>query len=572
MRMERGAIPYGVLLLLAAVLGASVLAGWAVLRGQRHNPPPWRRLATALDEERVDAGRIQILRDKIYAVSFRTRQEGWVTDSMGHAFHTVDGGVTFMRVPASGRTLALVSDVDPEAADHEIAGQVGSGPIVGIEWLSPERAVAFGLNDPARLVTTDAGASWKRVPIPDNFIVDSAHAGRSIWTCAVFGRPITRSRDGGDSFERTRTSPYEAPHGCFRISFADDRHGWVADGSGGVFETSDGGDTWQPLHLPEKSAVGHGRAIARLSADEGWVTFGDPEQAWRSRAYFTGDGGKTWAVKDPPVAVVAQLMRGSAWGDGVVFPVEGQRLRFVAGGDLVRETPIVGQRDQAIGLVRGREPLASGHIAAFTGAALIETFDDGRSWSTFARVRDGTPIQRSLIADGLRLVQLTDGRVLRLEVPTFGEETLVPSAQPAFDRYRLDAVERRRRGAPPAVGPLGQLAAAPEGSLIATFEKVPAIRFDPVRLVWTERKSTVGGDGPTVEVTADERRRLLRAIAAAVERPDDGHHLPGQADLEVDLTWQSGAGPVDSAEFREGGRGPAHRVRDLLAPYIAARR
>ncbi len=568
MRLERGAIPYGVLLLVAAVLGASVLAGWAVLRG-----PPWKRLATAVDEERVDAGRVQIVRDGIWAVSFRTRQEGWVTDARGHAFHTLDGGVTFMPVPADGRTLALVSDFDPEAADHDSAGgQVGSGPIVAIEWLSPERAVAFGLNDPVRLVTANAGASWKRLPVPDNFIFDSTHAGRSVWTCGVFGRPIARSRDGGDTFQRTRTTPYQAPHGCFRISFADDRHGWVADDSGGVFETSDGGDTWQPLRVPERPAVASGRAVARLSADEGWVTFGDPGLAWQSQAFFTEDGGRTWSVKDPPAAVVAQFMRGSAWGDGVVFPVEGKRLRFVVDGDLVRETPVVAQRDQAIGLVRGRELLEPGHIAAFTGAALIETFDDGRSWSMFARVRDGTPIQRSLMVDGRRLVQLTDGRVLRLEIPTFGDVTLVRSAQPAFDRYRLDAVEHRRRGAPPPSGPLAELAAAPDGSLQVSLEKIPANHFDIVHIVWTGVKSEIGGEGrPTVSLPPAERRRLLDAIAAAVERPDDGHHGPTM-DLEVDLTWQWGAGPVESAEFREGGRGPAHRVRDLLAPYVAARR
>jgi len=575
---------------------AGVFGGWAAFRSRpRHVRPTAAQIAAAIGGERVDTGRVQIAGgdhsdNRIAVISFRTRQEGWVTLESGYAFHTVDGGETFTPVPANGHTLAFAS-----RADGAEEGRVGYQSLQAIHWLSPERGVAFGTNVPALLVTTDAGASWtwqSRLDEKEWYLFASAHAGRSLWTCGYEG-PIYRSRDGGDSFQRTRTTPFSPKEKCVHLSFADESVGWAASHDT-LYETRDGGDTWKQFpHLssgrgPDKNMVV--RAILRVSATEGWMvadnedrSWSSPrsERVWSSLALFTADAGINWWSRRLSTTIAAKLRGGSASGEGVVFATQDERLRFMVGDELVRETPMIEQRGREMGVIRGREPLEPGHIVAFAGQALIESFDDGRSWSTFARVEDGT-IRRSLqVDDQLRLVELADGRVLQ-RFYSGGVLRFEASKQAEFDRYRMNVVENRRNGKPAPTGPFAALAQAREGSLVVTVQKVRASHADVVRIAWTDRKATIGG----LDIGPTELRRLLFGIAVAVEQPDDGCRasvldFDDDLDLNADLAWQLGAAPIQHAAFRDRAGecnvktdgpidGRAHRVRVLLAPYITA--
>jgi len=564
--------------LTVAVIVAFAFGGWMAFRTFRPRStfrPTADQLAAALGGERVDTGRVQIAPGWIAVVSFRTRQEGWVTYESGYAFHTVDGGETFAPVPANGHTLAFAS----HAGGGE-KGRVGHQSIQGIHWLSPERAVAFGGNVPALLVTTDAGASWKwrsRLDEDEWYLFASAHAGRLLWTCGYEG-PIYRSRDGGDSFQRTRTTPFSPNEKCVHLSFADERLGWAASHRT-LYATNDGGDTWKERPVPARSAPAPVvRAIVRVSATEGWIAAGG--DAWSPLVFHTIDAGIDWSPRHPPAAIAAKLRAGSAWGEGVVYAAQGERLRFMVGDELVRETPLLERRDWSTGMIRGREPLEPEHIAAFAGQALIESFDDGRSWSTFARVEDGT-IRRSLrVDDRLRLVELADGRILQRFFS--GAVRLEASQQPEFDRYRMNVVEHVRSGKPAPTGPFAALAQARKGSLVVTLQKVRASHADVVRIAWTDERATIDGH----EIGSTELRRLLFGIAVAVEQPDNecrasAVDFSDDLDLNADLAWQSGIAPIQHAAFGDTANecnvkmdgpieGRTHRVRALLAPYIAA--
>jgi hypothetical protein len=258
---------------------------------------------------------------------------------------------------------------------------------------------------------------------------------------------------------------------------------------------------------------------------------------------------------------------------------DGHLLQFSLGGELVRSTPVVQVNDHAFESVRGREPLEAGHLGGFTDHALIESFDDGRSWSTVARVDDGR-IRRAVRADGRWLLELADGRLMTGVGAGFG---LAPSAQPAFDRHRMARVEAQRRGLPAPPGPLTALAAAAEGSLDVRLATQGCFDSSAVgtRLVWTAERASLTVEGrPPIALAPDARKELLRGLAAAVEVPDDGNH-GCTTELSAELTWRAGTAAPEKARFGESDcqmegeppePGPAHRVRDLLSSLSARRR
>jgi len=407
---------------------------------------------------------------------------------------------------------------------------------------------------------------------------------------------VFRSRDGGGTFARTARTPFNDDDRCMALSFVDDQLGWAGGMSGTLFETRDGGERWRRLRAPRRGPPTGATftsgapvypyettGVWRLSADEGWVVMSEESNRQRSWTYFTADGGASWIERPAPEDVAVGLAGGSRWGEGRVVAVEGGLLRFTLGGELVRTTPLVQAKEHLFETVRGHEPLEPGHLGGFTDHALVESFDDGRSWSTVARVADGR-IRRAVRADGDWLVELADGRLVtpRMGGGAYG---LAPSIQPAFDRFRMMRVGAHRQGLPAPPGPLAALAAAPEGRLEVRLAKMGCDGGGAVdtRLVWTaERASLTIADRPPVALAPEARQQLLRRLAAAVEVPDDAHH-GCTTELSAALTWRAGAAAPENAHFSESDcqwqgepaeTGPAHRVRDLLlsppAPWTAS--
>src|SRR5262249_352764 len=153
---------------------------------------------------------------------------------------------------------------------------------------------------------------------------------------------------------------------------------------GTLYETFDGGDSWTRLRSPRQPRPTGATTIsdrpvfdvrvagvALQSAREGWVTIEQENSSDVTWTFVTGDGGRTGVEAKPPGAIAARLNGGSVWGgDGAVIP-HGVRLAFYAGGELVRETPLIaaasGPRTPEI--IRAREPLEPGHISAWTDHA-----------------------------------------------------------------------------------------------------------------------------------------------------------------------------------------------------------
>jgi hypothetical protein len=176
-------------------------------------------------------------------ISFRTRQEGWVTLESGYAFHTVDGGETFTPVPANGHTLAFASARRTAlrragSATSPSRRSTGYRPSAG--GVRHERSCAARYDGRGRELGRGRVASTRRSGICLPALTRAARSGPA----GTEGPNLPKPRRRGDSFQRTRTTPFSPKEKCVHLSFADESVGWAASHDT-LYETRDGGDTWK---------------------------------------------------------------------------------------------------------------------------------------------------------------------------------------------------------------------------------------------------------------------------------------------------------------------------------------
>jgi len=152
--------------------------------------------------------------------------------------------------------------------------------------------------------STDAGATWKEASLPPafpkaeggetvrfTFWLTPGHASQPlVWWAGTSPPALFRSLDGGDTWESVRGfnehpmrhtwigygEPYEIPGGntlhSIQIDPRDPNHMYFGISASGVFETTDGGESWQPLNkgiisyfLPDPEAeFGHDPHCLRI--------------------------------------------------------------------------------------------------------------------------------------------------------------------------------------------------------------------------------------------------------------------------------------------------------------------
>jgi photosystem II stability/assembly factor-like uncharacterized protein len=235
-------------------------------------------------------------------VHARNEREAWVVgtafegSSAGRIFHTTDGGRTWTTQYADS-TAGIFLD--------------------GVAFVDARRGVAFG--DPLDgrllvLVTTDAGATWRRVgaeSLPPVGAGEAAFAasgtsitarGREIWI-GTGGGAVARvfhSPDGGDTW-RVFDTPAKgaASKGIFGLAFGDGGTGVAVGGdyqqrdasAENLLLTADGGKTWRVAGSGGLSGIQYGVAYAGKSA---LVSTGPPSSA------ISTDGGASWARLEGP--------------------------------------------------------------------------------------------------------------------------------------------------------------------------------------------------------------------------------------------------------------------------------
>ena len=188
----------------------------------------------------------------------------------------------------------------------------------------------------------------------------------SVLLAAWFGAATAIAADGWTTLP---TAPYTLNNKQDAIAFTTARHGWYGNGTGTLYATQDGGDTWRDIWRNPGTYI---RALA--FADERTGFLGNvgidryAEGTDTSPLYMTQDGGTTWQP---------------------IVPSSGPQIAGICAIDILRV-------DGAVRAIR-----AGGRVGG--PAAMMESFDQGATW----RSRDMSSIT-GMILD-IRFLDETTG-------------------------------------------------------------------------------------------------------------------------------------------------------------------
>ena len=216
--------------------------------------------AGAASTPRVDPDVTVVSACRLSLISFRTAQDGWLSDYCGNVFRTADGGEGWTRDLVAEKSLFeqdIAATAAPATASPEakaFAAGAGTslealqrmakrGHLEFMHWFSPTEAVTGGYIGAFVLRTTDAGKSWTRVAVASKQSVYAiATRGDVIWTCGSSGE-INASSDRGRTW-RALKSPIGSER-CAQLSLLGDRQALAVSLYGGTrWTTADGGATW----------------------------------------------------------------------------------------------------------------------------------------------------------------------------------------------------------------------------------------------------------------------------------------------------------------------------------------
>jgi photosystem II stability/assembly factor-like uncharacterized protein len=237
----------------------------------------------------------------IYFVDSTT---GWAAGEAGMVYRTTDGGVNWEPQPTGyAGDISFIYFIDRNRG--WMLGRSGG------------KTSGEGESESILFMTANGGRYWIRKPLPNVtslYFIDA----KTGW---AVGRNSTllKTIDGGAewnrvwSVEKLIKSPIEAPNSNFGFSdikFTDAKHGWLignfygpARGDiGGVFTTSDGGETWKrvPLAIQTRNNSGlftPGSLNSAHFTDAKTGTITGEMYDGEKRFFFalhTRDGGMSW--------------------------------------------------------------------------------------------------------------------------------------------------------------------------------------------------------------------------------------------------------------------------------------
>jgi photosystem II stability/assembly factor-like uncharacterized protein len=241
----------------------------------------------------VDGGRHWTpLSARLAGFDFLDARRGYATGGRGRGscvFATTDGAASWHVLPSSCRSFSL-SSVD--FVDGSTGFAAGGLPYYVAD--KPFQAV---------LVTHDGGRSWQTVfrgvaerspglPIVRLAMADALHGLSATGGCKMgqngpCGGAVLATRDGGRSWRNTGRS-------AGRLALAGSAHAWVVPacelGCDMIWQTTDGGRTWQALVRPANAA------FSTLEAAGPWLLATGELGTYRSL-----DGGRSWRPFFAPV-------------------------------------------------------------------------------------------------------------------------------------------------------------------------------------------------------------------------------------------------------------------------------
>lgn len=140
----------------------------------------------------------------------------------------------------------------------------------------------------------------------------------------IVGSVIYRTNDGGYTWHSQGHS-YNYDYHLKSVFFINEDTGWVAGEYNELLKTNNGGQTWNPLYLPDSCLF---YDLYFVNPDTGWV-LGTAYTLQVRRIYHTTDGGNTWEIqKDSGGTSISMISDSVGWVSG-----GGQMLHTINGGN-----------------------------------------------------------------------------------------------------------------------------------------------------------------------------------------------------------------------------------------------
>ncbi len=270
--------------------------------------PPLRPIVTE-----QSSGTAEVLQ----AVSPVSDETVWVSGHGGMILRTMDGGSSWLRIPAPGGDSLQFRDIHAFSSRAAVALTSGEGPAsriyrtadAGDTW-----SLAFLMNDPAGFMSCldfwdeDRGFAFGDTFDGSPYVLVTGDGGRS-WT-RVGADALPAGNEGEGGFAASGT--------CARTGGQGD--GWIGTGAGGsarILATSDYGGSWAATEVP--MARGDMAGIFTLAVEGG-----------RPVMALGGDLDSREAVVEPNAAVSAD--GGESWTVAAAAPIEGSVYGSAAGG------------------------------------------------------------------------------------------------------------------------------------------------------------------------------------------------------------------------------------------------
>lgn len=212
---------------------------------------------------------------------------GWAMEREGHILRTLDGGITWQDVSPPEQGFQLAAVLDPQTAwavssgsavytEDGQGGRAALGQDSALTWRTLDGGRTWQMGQPFSVARLRAGAAYG---LPNTFSAAlqmfDAQEGWLFLTVdcearATCGWQLYRTTDGGDSWKRTSDSEGSASAPPLQsVYFTDQRSGWGAGSFPGIsdalnewsatlYQTTDAGQTWQPIALDEPAELPRG--------------------------------------------------------------------------------------------------------------------------------------------------------------------------------------------------------------------------------------------------------------------------------------------------------------------------
>jgi len=320
----------------------------------------------------------------------------------GGAWKTTDGGMVWKPVFDKQR-VASIGAIAVAPSDSNIV-YLGTGDVSNVGG-------AVNQGD-GMWKSTDAGETWQHIGLED-----SRHIG-AIWVdpknadvvfVAALGhtyapnaeRGIFRSTDGGKSWQKVLFK--NDTTGGIDVAFAPDNPkigfatlwyhystpdtplgGLLGMSGGGIYKTTDGGDTWTQVSIPQLDNAHLGR-IGVVVAPGGLRVFAIVTERKQSGLYRSDDGGTTWKriTKDPRVV-------GNGYFSRVFLDPHNSDIVYVAQTSLYRSTDGGVTFESYKGAPGGDDnhalwidPTNSNYMIMGSDQGATISMDGGKSWSSW---------------------------------------------------------------------------------------------------------------------------------------------------------------------------------------------